>query len=125
VDERDTLGKRPHRILAERLGVPHSVAYRTKVPAQDGASIHTLLERIAAREPGLVVGAGARVPDFGSNYRYRDAPGAYGTPLVRAYLAKVVERGGFVVANADGTADVESRRIEVAAPLSGKVHSPL
>lgn len=123
VDGRDTLGKRPHRLLAERLGVPRSVAYRTKVPAQDGASVHDLLERLAARQADADAGAPTEVPDFGSNYRYRDAPGAYGSPRVRAYLARVVERGGFVVANGDGTARVVPRKAEAAAPLSQKAQS--
>lgn len=99
----DRLGKRPHRLVAERAGVPRSVAYRTKVPAQDGASIHELLERVA-----LLDGADAPpaddVPDFGSNYRYRDAPGSYGSPRVRAYLAHIVREKRLLVAASDGTA---------------------
>ncbi|HET6403219.1 MAG TPA: asparagine synthetase B [Candidatus Thermoplasmatota archaeon] len=111
----DLMGKRPHRMLAERIGVPVSVAYRTKVPAQDGASIHDLLERIAGRELPEEVEA-PDVPDFGSNYRYRDRVGAYGSPRVRAYLARLVERHGILVAEADGTARARTKRVEVSAP---------
>lgn len=118
----DRLGKRPHRLLAERIGVPASVAYRTKVPAQDGASIHDLLESIAARDLPDDFGR-VDVPDFGSNYRYRDAPGCYGSPRVRAWLARVVERSGALVAEGDGTAFVKTRCVAVTASLSGKAVS--
>lgn len=111
-DADDKVGKRPHRIAAERAGVPRSVAFRTKVPAQDGASIHELLERVATLD-GADAPPASDVPDFGSNYRYRDAPGSYGSPRVRAYLAHVVREGGLLVAAADGTARPAGKRVRV------------
>lgn len=111
-DADDSMGKRPHRRLAEAVGVPRSVSWRTKVPAQDGASIHELLERMAERRfPSRV--PDSDVPDFGSNYRYRDQPGMYGTPKVRALLDEVVRDGGILVADGDGTAQPPSRRVVV------------
>lgn len=104
----DAQQKLPHRLLALRRGVPEHVAYRTKAMAQDGANVHRLLERAAARrfpdEPPAVP-----LVDFGSNYRYRDTPQSYSTPAVRALLAALVAEGDFVVAGANGSAAVAQR----------------
>ena len=112
----DVSRKHPHREVALRVGVPRSVAYREKVPAQDGASVHELLERVAARRfPDAA--PDADVPDFGSNYRYRDAPGTYGSRRVRALLAAVVAENGIVVAERDGAALTPARQVAVAVKV--------
>jgi len=53
----DNLGKRPHRELAERVGVPQEFAQRGKDAAQHGTGIHEVLDEIARRngfDPDLV-----------------------------------------------------------------------
>lgn len=45
----DTLGKRVHRRLAEKLGIPKEIAYRIKEAAQHGSGIHGLLDSIARK----------------------------------------------------------------------------
>lgn len=45
----DPLGKRIHRELAERLGLPHEFAWRAKEAAQHGAGIHDALRLLAER----------------------------------------------------------------------------
>ena len=47
VDAFDTLGKRVHRRLAEKIGIPKEIAYRIKEAAQHGSGIHNLLDSIA------------------------------------------------------------------------------
>jgi asparagine synthase (glutamine-hydrolysing) len=49
VDVFDTLGKRVHRRLAEKLGIPREIAYRIKEAAQHGSGIHNLLDSIARK----------------------------------------------------------------------------
>lgn len=45
----DTLGKRVHRRLAVKLGIPREIAYRVKEAAQHGSGIHNLLDSIARK----------------------------------------------------------------------------
>jgi len=45
----DRLGKRIHRELAERLGLPHEFAWRVKEAAQHGAGIHDAIRLLAER----------------------------------------------------------------------------
>ncbi len=45
----DRLGKRIHRQLAERLGIPREIAWRVKEAAQHGAGIHDALRALAHR----------------------------------------------------------------------------
>lgn len=45
----DHLGKRPHRELAKRVGVPPEYADRTKDAAQHGTGIHGMFNKIAVR----------------------------------------------------------------------------
>jgi asparagine synthase (glutamine-hydrolysing) len=49
VDAFDTLGKRVHRRLAEKMGIPREIAYRIKEAAQHGSGIHSLLDSIARK----------------------------------------------------------------------------
>lgn len=49
VDVFDTLGKRVHRRLAEKMGIPREIAYRIKEAAQHGSGIHNLLDSIARK----------------------------------------------------------------------------
>ena len=53
VDAFDTLGKRVHRRLAEKIGIPKEIAYRIKEAAQHGSGIHGLLDSIA-RKNGFI-----------------------------------------------------------------------
>lgn len=45
----DNLGKRVHRRLAEKLGIPKEIAYRIKEAAQHGSGIHGLLDSLARK----------------------------------------------------------------------------
>jgi asparagine synthase (glutamine-hydrolysing) len=43
----DLLGKRVHRLLANKLGIPKEIAYRNKAAAQHGSGIHFIIDQIA------------------------------------------------------------------------------
>ena len=43
----DLLGKRVHRLLANKLGIPKEIAYRNKAAAQHGSGIHFIIDKIA------------------------------------------------------------------------------
>jgi asparagine synthase (glutamine-hydrolysing) len=43
----DRLGKHVHRKLADQLGIPKDVAYRSKAAAQHGSGIHFIIDEIA------------------------------------------------------------------------------
>ncbi|WP_415282211.1 asparagine synthetase B family protein [Candidatus Nitrososphaera sp. FF02] len=45
----DMFGKRVHRRLAERLGIPKDIAFRVKEAAQHGSGVHGMLESIARK----------------------------------------------------------------------------
>jgi asparagine synthase (glutamine-hydrolysing) len=45
----DNLGKRVHRKLAEKLGIPKEIAYRIKEAAQHGSGIHNTLNALAIK----------------------------------------------------------------------------
>jgi asparagine synthase (glutamine-hydrolysing) len=45
----DNLGKRVHRKLAEKLGIPKEIAYRIKEAAQHGSGIHITLNTLARK----------------------------------------------------------------------------
>lgn len=45
----DNLGKRVHRKLAEKLGIPTEIAYRIKEAAQHGSGIHGILDTLARK----------------------------------------------------------------------------
>ncbi len=45
----DKFGKRVHRKLAEKLGIPHDVAFRIKEAAQHGSGMHDMLEAVARK----------------------------------------------------------------------------
>jgi asparagine synthase (glutamine-hydrolysing) len=45
----DKFGKRIHRRLAEKLGIPHDIAFRVKEAAQHGSGMHDMLEAIARK----------------------------------------------------------------------------
>uniref|UniRef100_Q8NKN0 Putative asparagine synthetase [glutamine-hydrolyzing] n=1 Tax=uncultured crenarchaeote TaxID=29281 RepID=Q8NKN0_9CREN len=45
----DNLGKRVHRKLAEKLGIPKEIAYRIKEAAQHGSGIHNTLNTLAMK----------------------------------------------------------------------------
>lgn len=86
----DNLRKRVHRQAAVELGVPASLGFRTKDPAQSGSGIHGMIERIAesSREEvdPLLVAENIK-KDKGSLYRYGDE--AYGEELTRSYLQQI------------------------------------
>ena len=43
----DLFGKRVHRLLANKLGIPKEIAYRNKSAAQHGSGIHFIIDQIA------------------------------------------------------------------------------
>lgn len=45
----DNLGKRVHRQLAEKIGIPTEIAYRIKEAAQHGSGIHSILDTLARK----------------------------------------------------------------------------
>jgi asparagine synthase (glutamine-hydrolysing) len=45
----DNLGKRVHRKLAEKIGIPKEIAYRIKEAAQHGSGVHNTIDNIARR----------------------------------------------------------------------------
>ena len=45
----DRFGKRVHRKLAEKLGIPHDIAFRVKEAAQHGSGMHDMLEAVARK----------------------------------------------------------------------------
>jgi len=45
----DTFGKRVHRNLAQKLGIPKNIAYRAKEAAQHGSGMHGMLDAIARK----------------------------------------------------------------------------
>ncbi len=47
--ENDRTGKRPHRQLAKKIGVPQKYAYRNKEAAQHSSGVHSILDTIAKR----------------------------------------------------------------------------
>jgi asparagine synthase (glutamine-hydrolysing) len=49
ISENDRMGKRPHRQLAKKIGVPVKYAYRNKEAAQHGSGIHSVLDTIAKK----------------------------------------------------------------------------
>ena len=49
VNNNDIFGKRVHRELAIRVGIPKHIAYREKQAAQHGAGIHGILAKIAEK----------------------------------------------------------------------------
>src|SRR6185312_13133103 len=45
----DNLGKRVHRKLAEKIGIPKEIAYRIKEAAQHGSGVHHILDSLARK----------------------------------------------------------------------------
>jgi asparagine synthase (glutamine-hydrolysing) len=45
----DNLGKRVHRRLAEKIGIPKEIAYRIKEAAQHGSGVHNTLDLLARK----------------------------------------------------------------------------
>jgi len=90
--EDDNMRKRVHRQAAVELGVPPSLGFRAKDPAQSGSGIHGIVEKIA-------LGANEKIDeklveenirrDKGSLYRYGDEE--YGKSLTRSYLQSIEE----------------------------------
>lgn len=86
----DVYGKRVHRELSLRKGIPREFAYRKKSPAQEGSGIHELFEAVAAKHfKGRNVKE-TKLLDFGSNYRYLG--NHYGTPEMAALLSEITEK---------------------------------
>lgn len=46
---RDVLGKRVHRLVSEKLGIPKEIAFREKEAAQHGSGLHDALDVIAKK----------------------------------------------------------------------------
>ncbi|MDY6861991.1 MAG: asparagine synthetase B [Thermodesulfobacteriota bacterium] len=86
----DLLRKRVHRQAAVELGVPASLAFRKKSPAQSGSGIHKIIQRIAHKnqqEVNLSMVDKNIERDKGSLYRYGDE--TYGDEMARTYLQKI------------------------------------
>jgi asparagine synthase (glutamine-hydrolysing) len=47
--ETDTIGKHIHRKLAQKLGIPKTIAYRMKEAAQHGSGMHNIFDTIARK----------------------------------------------------------------------------
>lgn len=86
----DVYGKRVHRELSLRKGIPREFAYRKKSPAQEGSGIHDLIEAIAAKHFRGKIVKETKLLDFGSNFRYLG--NHYGTPEMTALLSEVTEK---------------------------------
>lgn len=88
----DNLRKRVHRQAAVELGVPPSLAFRSKDPAQSGSGIHGIIEKIARRQredlDSELVSMNI-LRDKGSLYRYGE--GNYGDEVTRCYLQRIEE----------------------------------
>jgi asparagine synthase (glutamine-hydrolysing) len=79
------LGKRVHRKLANQLGIPKEIAYRSKSAAQHGSGIHFIIDEIA------------RENNFDEN---RISPG-YLRELEKRELLGSSQRYGFKYGNKD------------------------
>ena len=114
----DDLGKRPHRELAKRLGVPPRFADRTKEAAQHGTGVHQMLDELARRNgftSELVEGIGYTPEEItteklGSSarygYRYSEDRSLWLVPAhIQLFLDVMAYRGGMLN-------ERERRRIE-------------
>jgi asparagine synthase (glutamine-hydrolysing) len=91
-DDHDPLGKRVHREAAVELGVPASLSFRIKDPAQSGSGIHGLIQRIVDKEGSNVdrdLVDENIIRDKGSLYRYGEE--TYGEEGARSYLQAIEE----------------------------------
>ena len=80
----DVYGKRVHRELSMRKGIPREFAYREKSPAQEGTGVHDMIQALASKHYKGKDVADVELVDFGSSYRYLG--NHYGTPETSAYL---------------------------------------
>ncbi len=87
--EDDVYGKRVHRELSMRKGIPREFAYREKSPAQEGTGIHDMIQELASKHCAGRDVADVELKDFGSSYRYLG--NHYGTPETSAYLSELSE----------------------------------
>ena len=88
----DNLRKRVHRQAAVELGVPPSLAFRSKDPAQSGSGIHGIIEKIAHKQSAVLDSELVSMNimrDKGSLYRYGE--GNYGDEVTRCYLQRIEE----------------------------------
>jgi asparagine synthase (glutamine-hydrolysing) len=90
----DRFGKRLHREMALKLGVPRSVAYRLKDGAQHGSGIHEAIEGIAlGTDPSGVEPLELDEPELrGSAFRYEGIDveeGSYGAPAAQALVDEI------------------------------------
>lgn len=83
----DIYGKRVHRELAMRKGIPREFAYRKKSPAQEGSGIHEMIKSIANKHFEGKSVTEVELLDYGSNYRYLGDE--YGTPEMMALLNEI------------------------------------
>jgi asparagine synthase (glutamine-hydrolysing) len=88
----DNIRKRVHRQVAVELGVPPSIAFRKKDPAQSGSGIHGIIKRLAKKKVSKVneIFVMENIDrDKGSLYRYGDEE--YGDDIARSYLQAIEE----------------------------------
>jgi len=86
----DIYGKRVHRELAMRKGIPREFAYRAKSPAQEGSGIHEMIKSIASKYFDGKSVEEVELLDYGSNYRYLGDD--YGTPEMSAFLNEITKK---------------------------------
>lgn len=101
----DRFGKRVHRRLAERLGIPHDVAFRVKEAAQHGSGMHDMLEAVARKNGFDEEAITARYltelqskEKMGSSQRYgylfeKESKLWVAEPHVQMYLDSIVHKG--------------------------------
>ncbi|MCA9809777.1 MAG: asparagine synthetase B [Candidatus Dadabacteria bacterium] len=85
----DVYGKRVHRELSMRKGIPREFAYREKSPAQEGTGVHDMIQALASKHYKGKDVDDVELVDFGSSYRYLG--NHYGTPETMAYLRELSE----------------------------------
>lgn len=86
----DIYGKRVHRELSMRKGIPREFAYRAKSPAQEGSGIHEMIKSIASKYFNGKSVEEVELLDYGSNYRYLGDE--YGTPEMAAFLNDITKK---------------------------------
>ncbi|NIO26971.1 MAG: hypothetical protein GTO29_00275 [Candidatus Latescibacteria bacterium] len=104
----DAMGKRPHRALAKKVGIPQEFADRGKDAAQHGTGIHDLLDAVAKQNdftPDLVRKVNYKSADISDEYlsssarygyRYADKKLWLVDEHIQFYIDSVAHRKGIL-----------------------------